>query len=218
MPDLAAKLPSASEIRLAASQLLESGDYTTTVYQPPAMNWLGTVAKWLDWILRPIFNVGSGLKAVSPVAYYTVIVLLVLVLLALIWHIIYSLRLIVSKKRYARYSPQAPSKPIDSTGYAKLAQEMAEKGDYITAIRLLFRSCLLKLDSEHLRPAITNREYIRRYRNTPARQPLECMVSIIDYKWYGTQSCSEQDWQSAAAAAHSITDYLSEKDIDGNTQ
>ena len=79
----------------------------------------------------------------------------------------------------------------------ELKAEQAEaQGDFIGAVRLLFRASLLRIERAEERPirrGITNWELLRRYRTSPLFAPLERFVQTIDSKWYGHDECVRDD-------------------------
>jgi hypothetical protein len=77
------------------------------------------------------------------------------------------------------------------------------RGDYIAAVRLLFRACLLRLESAEKRAAragVTNREHLRQHQDSPVFEPLRVFVDIIDTKWYGRGDCGRDDYEACIAA------------------
>ena len=86
---------------------------------------------------------------------------------------------------------------VDPVSLEEEADRAGSRGDYIGAIRLLFRAALRRIEvaeKKKLRPGSTNRELLRRYRSTPLFTPLERFVETIDNKWYGGGTCVEEDY------------------------
>ena len=85
----------------------------------------------------------------------------------------------------------------------RLAQEAVAQGDFISAVRYLFRACLVRLqanDERTFRPGMTNREYLRRFRKTSFVDSLALFVELIDTKWYGGGDCRREDYESCRTA------------------
>ena len=97
--------------------------------------------------------------------------------------------------------------------WERRAQEAFMNQEYIAAVRYLFRACLLRLEranKHRIRRGATNREYLRRYRETAAFEPLSRFVEVIDTKWYGGGSCVLEDYQDCAQA-HSTICHFAER-------
>lgn len=61
---------------------------------------------------------------------------------------------------------------------------------------MLFRAALRRIElaeDKKLRVGITNRELLRRYRQSPLSEPLQLFVEMIDRKWYGGEACESAD-------------------------
>jgi len=93
------------------------------------------------------------------------------------------------------------------------AAEAVSRGDFITAVRLLFAACLLRLELAEKRPFLagtTNREHLRRHRDSPVFEPLRLFVEIIDTRWYGRGICGLEDFEACRAAHARIRDFAQE--------
>lgn len=203
MPE--AMLPPEPElIRQTAAQVLAEGDYALSLYEPPYYDYVRSLADFFERLLRPISRFLGELHNLSPVAYYLVIIIMALALLLLLAHAYYSLRTAVARRKFAAYVPVADTSRKEPAYWESLAQQAAGNGDFITALRRLFMAGLLRLEGGKLRKAATNREYLRRYRQSKARQPLEAFVRLIDYKWYGGRECLREDWEEGQNAYRAI--------------
>ena len=74
----------------------------------------------------------------------------------------------------------------------RLADDAENQRDYSQAARLLLLATLLRLEQtqkRRFRPGTTNREHLRRYRDTGIFEPLRFIVDLIDRTWYGDAVC-----------------------------
>ena len=93
------------------------------------------------------------------------------------------------------------------------AAEAVSRGDYITAVRLLFAACLLWLElaeKRTVRAGTTNREHLRRHRDSPVFESLRLFVEIIETRWYGRGSCGLEEVEACRIAHAQIRDFAQE--------
>lgn len=196
--------PEPELIRQTAAQVLAEGDYILTLYEPPYFEYVRSLADFFERLLRPLSRFLDELYNISSVAYYIVIIIMVLALILLLAHAYYSLRTAIARRKFVQYVPVSDLSGKEPAYWENLAQKAAGEGDFITALRRLFMAGLLRLEGGKLRKAATNREYLRRYRQSKARQPLETFVRLIDYKWYGGRECLREDWEEGQGAYRTI--------------
>lgn len=167
------------------------------------------IARLIEWVLIPLrwlFELTEGLPSVLR---WIIVVGLILLLLALMFHIGWSLyRAVVGadsgRKRGPRLSALDEQRPADPAELERLAETATADGDLIQAVRLLFRAALLRLEQREKRPfrrGTTNRQHLNRYRGTSFFQPLEVLVQTIERKWYGDEIC-EPAHLAACQQAH----------------
>ena len=152
----------------------------------------------LYWIIRPfvwLFNILGELPTELKIV---VMIVLGIVCIALITHIVWSL---VSAIRGSPKGPRAagrrPSRHIDPKELESAAKAAAGEGDFLEAIRLLFKAALVRIErseKKKLRAGMTNRELLQRYARSSLNEPLAGMVDLVDRKWYGTESCESADY------------------------
>jgi hypothetical protein len=154
----------------------------------------------LRTLLRPfvwLSDVMGGLPAFMQVM---VIILLVIVVLALMTHIIWSIVAAARGKRRGNQTAGAGTvRESDPKELEAAAERAATKGNYLEGIRLLFRASLIRIEraqKRKLRVGITNRELIRRYRNSSLAEPLARLIDVIDRKWFGDEDCHAVDFES----------------------
>jgi hypothetical protein len=154
----------------------------------------------LRTLLRPfvwLSDVMGGLPAFMQVM---VIILLLIVVLALMTHIIWSIVAAARGKTRGHQTAGAGTvRESDPKGLEAAAERAATEGYYLEGIRLLFRASLIRIEraqKRKLRVGITNRELLRRYRNSSLAEPLARLIDIIDRKWFGDEDCHAVDFES----------------------
>ncbi len=177
---------------------LQPAEYDLTV--------LSRIRDFLDNLFKPILDAFGVLFDISPFLAWAVVLALLVIAIALIVHVVYSFRSALQGRTRKTVAPEGSrnrtASPLD---WEKAADLASENGNYTKGLRCLFRACLIRLEQAkggRVRPGTTNREYLRRYRNTPAADPLSLMVQLIDSKWYGGEPCNEKEF-SLAHEAHS---------------
>ena len=88
------------------------------------------------------------------------------------------------------------------------AQTFSEEGDYRTAVRYLYLSCLLSLEERGLLRydrSLTNREYLRSVAHVPElANLLRDVVNIFDRVWYGYQPITSETYNKYAAQVQAL--------------
>ena len=144
------------------------------------------------------------LEGLPPVLWWLVVIGLSLILIAfLVKMVLFIAYLIRGTKRIDTATVRPGKIQADPETLERLSAEAAARGDCSTAIRMLFKACLLRLEkaeSKRLRGGTTNREVLRRHRNTPVYEPIKLFVEIIETKWYGPGVCTEEDYQACLTA------------------
>jgi uncharacterized membrane protein len=199
----AAALPDAGLIRRTAEEVVGRPEFRLE----PTANPRATIIAWLwdllVWILKPFLRFFAGLWEMSPALAVVVMILLVAILFALLWHIAYSFRQAMQRRTRTMRPDELAKKSLDPRSVEIEAEEAAHRQDYIRAVRLLFRACLLRIEQTNRRgsrPGVTNREYLRRYRDTAVHDALRQLVEVIDSKWYGYGICDVQDYMRCQRA------------------
>ena len=204
---LAAEPPEPETIRRVAQEVIRRPDYqfgTGDDHQPTLLAWLLDLFWWATTPIRALFDM---LHDISPPLAWLVIVLLVVILIALIAHIIYTFKQALARPGRGRLDVPREAAPPDPGTLERQAGDAAAAGNYISAVRLLFRACLLRLqqlDRRPLRRGITNRELLRRYQSTSIVDALRLFVDTIDRKWYGHEVCTAADYEQCAQAHDQI--------------
>ena len=154
----------------------------------------------LRTLLRPFVWLSEVLGELPTFLQIIVIIVLVIVVLALMTHIIWSFVAAVRGKPHIDQIAGAGSvRDSDPQELETAAERAATNGLYLEGIRLLFRASLIRIEraqKRRLRVGITNRELLRRYRNSSVAEPLARLVDMIDRKWFGDEDCHAVDFES----------------------
>jgi hypothetical protein len=197
-----ATLPDAESIRQTAGEVLARDEYDLgrVANREPGMVW-----EFLSWIWEKLVafsQLAQGLP--TPLRWLLYLVLTALLVL-LVWHIGYTLsRGLRVRERAPRAAQGGRSR--DPRELERLAEEAFGRDEYVEAVRLLFRAAILRLENAEqrsMRPGLTNRELLRRYRATPVHSALRQFVEVLDLAWYGGHECRLADYQ-ACRAAHDV--------------
>jgi hypothetical protein len=198
-------------IRAKANEILARGDYDLGARTPDNAWLFDLLIEILSWALAPfewLFRLIEG----WPIELRFVVILALLVVLGLlIAHIIRSIVTAMQTSKDRGFLPGSAALDRE-TAAARFEQDAAaaqQRGDYITAVRLLFRAGVLRLEhaeKKSLRPGTTNRELLRRYRKQPSLvAALANLVDTIDRKWYGDEPCTAADCESCCAAHAAVS-------------
>ena len=158
----------------------------------------------LRWILRPILALFDGLSGLPAFIQWLVVIVCILLVVAIVAHIVFTLINVLGGPITARRERQfvLSARDANPDDLEQQAEASGGRGDYIDAIRLLFRAALRRIElaeERKLRPGLTNRELLRRYQTSPFRVPLERLVEMIELKWYGSAPCELADYQVCQA-------------------
>ena len=208
-------IPSSQALREKAMEIVSGRDYQINTGQSDNSWSLLLLLEIIRWILMPfiwLFNLTAGL----PDFLRWIIVLgLAALLMLLIGHIVYSFVTAIRRpKRIGDAGLDSRHRRIDPEEVERLAGDAAERSDYVTAIRLLFRASVLRLElaeKKSHRPGTTNRELLRRYQARPSlSESLKLFVETIDKKWYGDEICSDADYAACQQAHREVRRALGE--------
>jgi hypothetical protein len=207
----ASPLPDPETIRPTAEAVLRRPDY----HLGPQSDLGPVLLKWflrlLRWVAKPFQWLLDALEGLPGWLRWPIVVGLVVLLTLLVVHIGYTIVRAISGPRKKQGIP-AGVRPArsDPAALERQAGEAASRGDFITAIRLLFLACLLRLERPETRTAragATNREHLRRHRDSPVFEPLKVFVETIETGWYGRGACGAGDFEACSAAYARIRDF-----------
>ena len=210
---VAAALPPPEDIRRTAEGVVRR-PYFDLGNAPlrEASSWLLDV---LRWILKPFEWLYEILGGLPEFVRWLVVAVCVVLCIALIAHIIYTLVSAIrvpSVGRGRAFKPSAAE--IDPVDLEREAESLVARGDYIGAVRLLFRAAIRRIElaeTRRFRPGFSNRELLRRYRSTPLGQSLQRLVETIELKWYGNALCEQSDYLACRSDHERICQYVRER-------
>ncbi|MHC4504390.1 MAG: DUF4129 domain-containing protein [Planctomycetota bacterium] len=211
------EIPSPDVIRRTAEEVIQRPDYNLDAVYRDYTPLIERIVKAIATFLRPFRRAFEALYLASPLLAWLFIVALLFIAVALIVHIAYTFGLALQGRRRARGSLELEDETAARPElWEGKAGEAAALGDFIRAVRCLFRACLLRLEAArggNFRRGATNREYLRRFGDTAASEPLHLFVETIDTKWYGGGTSTRDDYErclgahsAVARAARDMTD------------
>lgn len=210
----AANLPPADQIRHTANDVVSRPYYDLGSGSPRADD-ASFVLKFFEWLAKPFQWLFDHMEGLPDFLRWIIVILSVVLCIALIAHIIYSFVTAIRgpiARRGRVYQPGG--KEIDPADLEQQAERARAAGDYIGGVRLLFRAALRRIElveKKKLRPGITNRELVRRYRTSPLASPLTRFVETIDLKWYGNIPCEQADYAACESEHVRICQYASQR-------
>lgn len=199
--------PTTSEIQAKAAEIVARDEFQLEAVKQDSGVKSDALAEILDWILKPLKWLFDSTEGLPEFARWLIVIGLVVLLILLTAHIVYSLysALHGETKRRTTLSAEVAERKIDPAKLESLADDAAAKLDFITAVRLLFRAGVIRLEAQEEkknRPGATNRELLRRYQKQPTLgAALRLFVDTIDRKWYGDEICTDTDY-AACRSAH----------------
>jgi hypothetical protein len=204
--------PDPEVIRETAREVLARPEFELDPLREEGTVWWDLVLDALRWVLQPFGKLFGWLSGISPVLAWVVIIALFLIALALIVHIVYTFKTVLGrKKQRTKLALSDGRRRHDPNELEQQARAAAAEGDWIFAIRSLFKAGLVRLadwEDRNLRPGVTNREHMRHYQNAPVLMPLRTFVDTIDTKWYGRGVCHQDDYQRCAEAHEQICQWI----------
>ncbi len=210
----ASPLPDPETIRRTAEQVLRRPDYLLDPQPDSGSTLLEWLLRALHWIATPFFWLLDALSGLPGWLRWPIALGLLALLILLVFHIGYTIVSAVSGPRQRRgLAASVRSTSRDPAALERQAAESVSRGDYITAIRLLFVACLLRLERAEkraFRAGTTNREHLRRHKDSPVFEPLERFVEIIETRWYGRGECGPEDFEACRAAHARIREFTQE--------
>jgi hypothetical protein len=193
-----AALPPPDAIRRAADEVVARPYYDLGTTPP-----LDSPPLWVEivrWIVKPFQWLFESMEGLPEFLRWLIVIVSIVICVALISHIIYSLVMAIrGPAARRRLHLESAAKEINPADLEHEAELVGTRGDYIGAIRLLFRAALRRIElaeRKKFRPGFTNRELLRRYQSTPLFGSLAQFVETIELKWYGNSPCAEADYQA----------------------
>ena len=210
----ASPLPDPETIRRTAEQVLRRPDYQLDPQVDSGLTMLELVLRFLRWILTPFQWLLDALAGLPGWLRWPIALGLVALLVLLVFHIGYTIVAAVRGPRQQRRPRRGPSPDVARSCRARASGGRGGfRGDFITGVRLLFAACLLRLELAEKRPFLagtTNREHLRRHRDSPVFEPLRQFVEIIETRWYGRGICGLEEFEACRVAHARIRDFAQE--------
>jgi hypothetical protein len=197
------ELPPPDAIRRLAGEILSRPEYQHERSNIPLVNWIKEMGEWFRGLLKPVSRGLDALYDVSPILFWIVAALMVLLALVLMVHIVWFTAGLFRRHRLAGTPGLAAPQPVTPERWEEAAHQALADKRYIDAVRNLFRAGLLRLEASRRRPmrrSATNREHLRAFRETPAFEPLTVFVETIDNRWYAGADCSQEDYGNCSSA------------------
>lgn len=204
-------LPPPSAIRQATKDIVARPDYDLEVQ--PDQSAPALTLEFLRWLLKPFEWLFDNMEGMPDGVRWVVVVVVFILFIALVGHIIYTLVVAIRGPKSVRDgAAYATARDLlDPAELERRAESLAGGGNYIEAVRLLFRAALRRIEAaedRRIRPGCTNRELLRRYRATPLFESLSRFVETIDMKWYGGAPCGEADYALCRGEHAKIRNYV----------
>lgn len=196
--------PSNDQLRSLAADITARPDYDLATRRAE-VDWLfDLLIEVLSWLIAPLRWIYKLTEGLPEFFRWLIIAGMLVIVFALIAHIIYTIIQAVRGDRSGSRPSEGAQRRIEPDEWERRAAAAAAAGEYIAAVRYLFRAVLGRLeqaDKKPLRPGTTNRELLRRYRaRTEVVDGLRLFVDVIDRKWYGGEVCTASDYAECAAA------------------
>ncbi len=207
-------LPDPETIRRAAEEVLRRPGYQLDLQPDSGLTLLELLYRFFRWILTPLQWLLDALEGLPGWLRWPIAIGLVALLILLVFHIGYTIVRAVTGPRQKRGLAAAlQSAARDPGALERQAAEAVSRGDFMTAIRLLFLACLLRLElaeKRTFRAGTTNREHLRRHRDSPVFEPLKRFVEIIETRWYWRGECGLEDFEVCRVAHAQIRQFAEE--------
>jgi hypothetical protein len=203
------QLPAPESIREAAREVISRPYYKLDSSTPEDSTPL--IVQLIRWMLKPFEWLYDQMEGLPEVVRWIAVIACVVVCIALIAHILYTLLKAVGPVARRRIPLTDPGRDVNPDDFEQQAALAERNRDYIGAVRLLFRAALRRLEifeKRRFRPGITNRELLRRYRSTPLAESLLRFVTTIDLKWYGQVPCEQTDYIACRTEHGRICQYI----------
>jgi len=196
-------LPPPDVVRRAAAEVISRPHYRLGEGGDEAVSTIERLYDFFARLLRPLSDAFAALFEASPFLALLLLVGLLVLLVVLVAHIAYSIKAALREPKPTPLGAlEDPADLIPET-WERRSREAAECGDFMSAVRFLFRACLVRLTrarKEPFRRAATNREYLRHFEGTDARDHLATFVELIDIKWYAGGDSTEMDYEQCLSA------------------
>lgn len=179
-----------------------------TVFAAPKYDWVqrSDLFAWVAELFRRVLDWFAALEVTNPVAFWSMVGLLVAVLVGVVVHAVY---LMARAARYAS-APEARESRVravrrDAAWYRAAAQRAAGSGHFAEAVRAWFDGLVLELDERgalRWHPSKTPREYAREAKlDGDGRHRFAGLVDGVYAFSYAGDPCGREEWEAWRASA-----------------
>ena len=121
----------------------------------------------------------------------------------------------IKARRLERSLPSTllSSKVVTSEQLEVEAAQAGNDGELILALRLLFMAGVMRLEKasdNFYKPALTNAEYLRRFKKTEAEKPLTFLAQVLN-RWYAGDACDQALYEKGLVAHKQLVDLAQER-------
>lgn len=191
-----AVLPDSAQIRAKAAEVVARPDFQLDSQVDHES--MGVWLRAIFWLLNKLRAFVDFLNSLPSPLWWMVVIGMTIICLLLIGHVVWTFAGLLSGNRRRKSGAVLTDSGVDADELERKANQAEANGDYIGAIRMLFRAGLVRIEKYQRKPirrGITNWELLRRYRSSPFFEPLQSFVGTIDAKWYGHDDCVKDDCQ-----------------------
>ncbi|MCB9479369.1 MAG: DUF4129 domain-containing protein [Deltaproteobacteria bacterium] len=203
-------------VRRVAQEVIAQSHYKIGSAEPREPAWMRDLEAFLKGLFAPLDRVFGDVFGGNPVIGWVVFIALFVLLIVLVVHLIYSFRQAFDDGAGTGIADRSGGR-TDPATLERMAADASGRGDYVGAVRLLFRAAITHLArmgrSPH-RPGMTNWAYVRWYRRSSASGALKELAAVIDRSWYGHAPCAAEDYERGLAAYRSIVASLPSGGVD----
>ncbi len=208
--------PADAEARTSAGIILSQPEYREFADAPrdhvePGESWWDRLMRWLNQGDHETASGGGGLPGAGlglPSAQ-------IFIVLGVILLLIVSLALVLARSRKKELSEEVAADVATApdirekapTVFLDEAAQLAARGLYREALRSLYLATLVALDRRRLisfDPHLTNWQYMRQMPRNEARDLFGTFTRVFDWKWYGNEATTEEDYVRCRSLADRI--------------
>jgi len=209
--------PNAKHIRETVRELVAEGPYYLEGHHHFQPIWMQRIQAWILDLIEQFLSLVERIAPAGTLGFYLVVTVLIAILAALMAHIIYTMYLAMRPQTDAAASGDNANRgELDYEPMAREARELAARGFYGDATRVLFRAALTLLEAKRggrIRKGLTNREYLRTFRSDWVVNSLKPFVEVLDRKWYRSEPFQPEDFQRCEAALENLEQALEERGL-----
>ena len=194
--------PPAADLRAGLEDILQRREYRQALAEDPVAELQRRILNRLAQVLARLFEPLGALQETNRTVFYVLVVGLTLLLLAVVAHIVLTIRAGLRATRQVRPGESRRRQPgeTDPQRLRRRAGQLAAAGDFLGALRTVYIALIRHLDrAELLRydPTRTNWEYAAQVRHLPeATAILRPFGALLDRTCYGGEPATEADYQA----------------------